>query len=122
MPTSLGSSAFSITLGFAAPGSWAVLMLGGSNTAWSGGALPHDLTPYGLGGCSLLVSPDLLITVPTSGAPGGTALTGTASVSLPIPANPALAGLTAYFQWFALDPAAPLAPAGLSQGLQVTLW
>ena len=48
--------------------------------------------------------------------------TGTAAVNLTIPANPAFAGAVAYFQWFALDPTSAIAPAGLSQGLQVTLW
>ena len=46
-----------------APG--AILVVGYSRTMSSFGPLPFDLTPYGLSGCSALVSTD--ITVPMTG-------------------------------------------------------
>ena len=43
------------------------LLLGVSNTSWSGGKLPFDLSVIGMGGCHLLVSPDIHVPFASTG-------------------------------------------------------
>ena len=60
-----------------------MLLIGFSNTRAAIGPLPADLSPLGMRGCWLRVSLDLV--VPVSGTP--------ARASLPLPGDPAFAGL-----------------------------
>ncbi|HKB15588.1 MAG TPA: hypothetical protein VKF62_05950 [Planctomycetota bacterium] len=99
----LGNASFAITLANATGGGSAFLVLGASDVSWLGVPLPIDLAPFGGPGCPLLVSGDVLIAWPVSGSgPGG----GSALVPTPIPANPSLAGGTAFVQWIPSDPIA----------------
>jgi hypothetical protein len=84
------------------------MVLGLDDTAWSGGALPAPLQPFGFGaGCSLLVRPDVAEVLANHG--------GAATWSLAIPSLPALAGLPFYQQGFVLGavPGASAAGAGV---------
>ncbi len=88
------------------PFSLGALAYGFSNSLWSGGALPADLTAAGLPGCLLQVDPaqiDLLV-----GA-GGVAVW-----SIFVPELPALMGLEFYAQGASYDPAANAAGFVLS--------
>jgi hypothetical protein len=80
------------------PGGVAVLLLGSSRTAWGSLALPFDLSPLGMTGCTLLVSGDGLRSVQAG--------TGTATVPLPICDCPDLVGGTFFSQAIVVDPAA----------------
>ena len=92
-----GTPGFGITLSKAPGGASAFLVVGSSALT-----PPLNLSPFGLPGCKLRVEPDLLIPAVTTGS--GTA-DGRALVPFPIPADPALAGAVAYFQWFVAGPA-----------------
>jgi hypothetical protein len=68
-----------------------------------------------LGGCSVLVDPNVLLSMS-----GTTNDTGFAAAPLAIPRDPGLLGLTVHAQAVVLDPAAPFLLA-LSQGLKLRL-
>ena len=83
-----------------AGGGVAYMVLGFSNTGWNGQPLPLNLAAFGLSpACSGLVSVDdgNLLLHPS----------GTATWSIPIPNNPALAGFGFYNQAASFDPGAP---------------
>jgi len=93
-------------LGPLAPG---ILLFGVSDTTWNGIALPLDLTFLGMKGCNLLVSWDLEL--------GFFARTGsTWDLTLTIPNDRTLAGLTFYNQAWVLDPKANAFGVGTSNG------
>jgi hypothetical protein len=71
----------------------AVLLVGFSNTRTAVVPLPADLSPLGMPGCWLRVSPDLL--VPVSGSP--------ARATVPIPDDPTFAGTVFHAQALLLD-------------------
>ncbi len=75
--------------------SQALLLLGGSRTAWHGLPLPASLAPAGLPGCELLVAADLVTPLATAG--------GRAQWSVPIPSAPSLLGARFYNQGLAVD-------------------
>jgi hypothetical protein len=112
-PPSVPGPDFALQLHFAEPGRPCVLALGFSASAWGvpGGSLPLPLDLAGpLGpGCTLLVSPDVLL----FGATG----TGSLAQPLPIPAAPALKGLHAYAQWIVIG-SAGATTRGLDLNLQ----
>ncbi len=87
------------------------LALGVSDQAWTGGALPLSLATRGMPGCSLLVSPDTVVTFPATPSPLMT--------SLPVPLSPALSGLMVFLQGFAFDGSAN--PAGLTASNGIAL-
>jgi hypothetical protein len=87
-----------ITLDNAKPSSAALLFLGVSDQSWGSLQLPFDLAPYATG-CKILASLDLAFTVATD-------VRGGATLSLPIPNNGTLLGLTFFNQFFAVDPKA----------------
>ncbi len=89
----VGNPNFRLVLSKALPSVPAHLVLGVSDTVWvaTGIPLPIDLAPFGLAGCPLLVSIDFLFLAATSAE-------GIASVPMPVPAVPALAGASVYFQ------------------------
>jgi V8-like Glu-specific endopeptidase len=72
----------------------------GFSTTTSGlGSLPFDLGPLGLEGCTLFVSNDAVQVASTSG--------GQAQQGYAVPLQVAFVGVEVYFQYFALDAAAP---------------
>jgi hypothetical protein len=75
-----------------------VVFIGLSNTTWGAIPLPASLNTLGAPGCSVLASGDVVLPVINQG--------GTATWSAVIPAVPALAGITLYNQFLALDPPA----------------
>lgn len=78
------------------------LAIGFSNTQWAGGSLPFDLGAFGVNGCRLYASGDLVI---------GTMATGsTATFDIPL-MLPSLIGTTFFNQGLALDPG--VNPAGI---------
>ena len=109
---------FSVHVSSALGGAVAALLLGGSNTTWFGIPLPLDLSFLGLPGCSLRVSPDFVVFLPTIGV-GSTA--GHATVSGMIPASSALSGQSVFAQWFVVEPGFGLPPVSFTRGLQVTV-
>lgn len=79
----------------------AVLVLGDSDTVFSGGTLPYSLATLGAPGCNLLCSS--LATVFTPIDPSGQAV-----LPIPIPNRGQLIGLTFFDQWLVLDTINPL--------------
>ncbi|MBL9076210.1 MAG: hypothetical protein JNL08_01820 [Planctomycetes bacterium] len=103
---SLGNATFSIGVRNAVPTSFAVLAIGADRAATSAGVpLPLDLQPIGAPGCKLLVDPAVLALWPTN-------VFGDADQPLPIPSNPAFAGIEWSGQWIVPDPL--VAPLGLA--------
>lgn len=86
-------------------GSVSVFVLGLSDQTWGGGPLPMPLGPFGLPGCELLVSPDVLQVE--------VARSNKATWQLPIPNSPLLAGIRLYAQ-------ATLPSAATPAGIEVT--
>ena len=74
----------------------------------NGQPLPLDLGPFGLTGCSLWVAPDPNLSTGQAYTGGG------ATATLPIPNQPALAGLRLGIQALVLDGASPNGIGGLS--------
>lgn len=116
-PLTLGTTKFSVTLDNARGGTGVVafFIVGGSNTSWNGVSLPLK---FG-GSCDLLVSANILIPVSVGGTSGPG--NGNASVRLPIPDSPGLAGAQAFFQWGVLDPAAAGIGVAFSDGAVLSL-
>ncbi len=73
--------------------------------------LPYDLTPFGMPGCFARVATDLIVPVVGQNQ--------SATLTMPVPQNNALLGVTLYQQGFAIDPAANA--AGLTAGNSVRL-
>jgi hypothetical protein len=88
----LGSTSFAVTVRSAEPSFPAVLMLGASRTTWLGLNLPLDLTGAGAPGCTLAVAPLLFLTTVSDPS-------GSASVPVSIPNDPALDGAALFSQW-----------------------
>jgi hypothetical protein len=104
-PYSQGNSAFGVRLLGAIPGSPALLLTGASFLSWQGAPLPLDLGFLGMSGCSLYVAPDSIKAALVSSGP---LLTGTATIALPVPADPALLDTVLNLQWFVFDAGTPL--------------
>lgn len=81
-----------------------VVFFGASRTAWSPISLPFPLGTFGMPGCTLLVSGDVILGIPTS-SNGGT-------LSMNVPGSPALVGRAFYNQAFVMDVFAN--PAGVT--------
>lgn len=75
-----------------------LLTIGGSRTVWSGATLPMDLGPFGVPGCALNVSPDLLLPLVNTG--------GSARFSFHIPNTTSLVGVRVLMQGIVNDPRA----------------
>jgi hypothetical protein len=73
----------------------AFVAFGNSRTSFAGGALPASLAPIGMTGCTLFVSPDVLVAAPGSGT--------SASTSFVIPNQQTLVGIPFYVQGVAVD-------------------
>lgn len=85
-----------------------LVITGLSDAAHGPFALPLDLGPFGMPGCSLLAAPAATALVVGSG--------GLAHWDLPVPGDPAFMGLFLYNQGFALDPAANAAGLTATRG------
>ena len=94
----IGTS-FSLALDTAPPSASAALLVGGSNTTWSGLPLPFGLGLLSAPGCSILASGEII-------APVAVGPTGDASVTIDLPNDPALVGAVFYNQFFVVDPPA----------------
>lgn len=95
----IGNANFAIELFEGQPNQVALCLLGLSNTAWAGGALPFALG----GGCDLLVDPLFAIPLLETGTNPGDAR---ATMPLGVPNRPALVGAQLFTQWLSLDSAA----------------
>ena len=73
-----------------------MISVGVSNSIFNGQPLPLDLSIFGLAGCFLYNSADLLI-------PFIATQDGLFGLPKPLPANPALAGMTTHYQAFLVD-------------------
>ncbi len=106
----IGSNDFFVTLGNATGGNGvsAFFALGVTKTTLNFG-----------GGCTLLVTPSLLLQLPVSGFPGPG--NGSSSLKLPIPNNPKLMGAKAHVQWGVVDPAAVGIGIAFSSGATLSL-
>jgi hypothetical protein len=113
-----GNAAFGIRLWRALGGTPALLLAGVSSQAWAGIPLPLDLSPFGLPGCSLLVSVEDSIATATSGAGPGA---GSAEISIPVPTDAFLSGGLVFLQWFVVDPGPLPLPGAMSQGLELAI-
>ncbi len=98
-----GNSAFALRMQNGNPNSLARLVIGLSNTTWSGKNLPLDLGFLGAGGCKLLASVDVMLTV-------GTDSNGDINIPSKVPVNNNLVGTTLYVQFAVAD---KVNPAGL---------
>jgi len=72
--------------------------LGLSKANWGAITLPLDLTVFGASGCRLYTGLDVVVVAPTTN--------GTATLAVPIPAMPALAGAKLFDQFLILDTSA----------------
>lgn len=106
----IGNLSFTITETGACPLVPTVLILGTSNTTFSGGALPFNLLSLGYPACNLCVSPDILLIAITDAL-------GNASASLPIQDNVYLIGAKFYAQWLDIGPP----PIGMSDAAKVVI-
>ena len=88
-----------------APGLLGVLMVGFSDTQWSGGLLPASLAPLGLQGCTLYVSDE--------GIDGMLAANGLAVRAYLIPNNASWLGAVLRYQYLGLDPTSTTAVGGV---------
>lgn len=106
-------AAFSLNLSRVRPNVPAVLVIGASSTAWSGGPLPFELTTLGLSGCWLRVSPDVATFVTTLGT-----AKGWFARTITVPNLPSLPGQHLYAQWLVFD---PIHGASTTRALDVTV-
>jgi hypothetical protein len=90
------------------PGNSGLLWLGTSRTTWGTLALPLDLSPIGMSGCALRVRPDF--TVPFFN------FTGSSVVSLGIPNDRSLLGVSFFTQALVVDRGANAFGATTSNG------
>ena len=104
-----------VTLKSEQPNVPAILGIGFNNTNWVGLPLPFNLGVLFAPDCNLYTAVDLSFGVSTDA-------NGAASVSIPIPNNPALQNVPLFGQWAVTD-LSENPPLGLvfSQGLQMTL-
>ena len=92
------------------PGSPAALISGASRARWGSTPLPLPLDVFGMTGCQLLASIDILTAMTAANA------AGVATASIAIPYAPSLLGMELYQQAIAIDPPANPAGAVLSNG------
>ena len=92
----------------------AFLMIGGSNQNWGTRSLPFDVSMSGIGGCDILISPDLI--VPTFTTSIG--IKSFATLTFPLPNDPSIVGLTRYVQWYVTTGGS--GPGALSAAASIT--
>ncbi|MHC4515522.1 MAG: hypothetical protein ACYTGW_18145 [Planctomycetota bacterium] len=108
-----GNSNFAVRMRNGNPSSLARLVIGFSNTTWNTNMLPLDLGFMGAGGCNLLASIDVMLTV-------GTDSKGEISIVNKVPVDSKLVGVTVYTQFAVAD---KVNPAGLvtSNAMQLVI-
>jgi hypothetical protein len=79
------------------PAQPAAMFFGVSKTSWGAFSLPLALGPFGMPGCTLYVSVDLVV--------GLSVTSGVATLALPVPNLPSLVGLSLYAQGVVVSPA-----------------
>jgi hypothetical protein len=117
-PPSVGNATFGYTVRRALGDTACLLFLGVSDVAWLGGPLPLEVPQ--LPGCYLFTGFQAIWGIETtSGAGPGD---GEANFQVPIPNEPAFAGLKIYFQALVADPAAGTLGVALTNGerLEIT--
>ena len=82
------------------------LLIGTSNSSWSGGSLPAPLAAYGLGGCTLHVRDDAVLFLPTN--------FGATSYVQQLPNHLSFVAMPIYCQYLALDSTATNAMQGVA--------
>jgi hypothetical protein len=108
-----GNPGFVVVISSALGGAIATLVLGASSLS-----PPLDLGSLGVAGCSLHVSPDILLPAVASGAGIGV---GFASVAVPVPSDPALAGAHVFVQWYVADPGPAAVPGAMSGAVDLAV-
>jgi len=96
------------------PASPAFLLVGVSNTVWSGGSLPQPLDAVGMPGCALLQSNDVAFGTTVDGG-------GIAHWSTPLPDDANLLGLRLFTQAIGSEPGLNARDLTTSAGLALTL-
>lgn len=92
-----------------------VMLLGASNTRYQQFTLPVDMTVFGAPRCSLRVSPDVLLPVPSNVA------TGTTRMTFPVPNQRSLIGHTLFHQGVSVDARANTLGAMFSNGVEALI-
>ncbi len=100
--------------GFLPKAQFGQLILGLSNTRWGIIPLPLPMTAFGMGNCSLLVSPDVSALIVTDSF-------GNFQTTFLVPKTPALAGVSVYMQAWAPDPKANVLGVALTNATAATL-
>ncbi len=93
-----GNQSYQIRMKNGKPSSLARLVIGFSKTTWAGKPLPRDLVFLGAGGCNLLASVDLMLTV-------GTDQKGEINLPQKVPVDSKIVGATVYLQCVVADKA-----------------
>ncbi len=113
----LGASAVVFLRGSRAQGSGLVLV-GYDNKTLGGTRLPLDLAVIGAPTCSLYLDPILAAQFTLKKQPGGL---GHVAMTMPVPYDVGLAGLSYYTQWMLSDPGHNSAGLTFSNGVQATI-
>ncbi len=99
-PTPIAGGLFFARIDDAPPRAPLYGLLGFSDSQWGGGALPFDLTAFGMDGCALLCSPEIVESAGVADA------SGTGSWIVPLPPGPGALGLRFFQQVAVLAPGA----------------
>ena len=91
----LGETFKTVTTNLPVFSGFALNIVGFSRDKWALGKLPSDLSPIGMVGCQLFVSPDILLPILNTG--------GKASWSIALPKDPKLKGQRFFVQTFVFD-------------------
>ena len=110
-PSQVGNATFTLHGRQMRPAAMAALLVG---------AYPTSVPVLGVDVLVDLLQPSLALSVATSGT-SGAAGTGAASLPIPLPNSPSLAGLTFYTQWIVADPSAPGGVLSGSKGMSLTI-
>jgi hypothetical protein len=112
-PPTVGNAGFSATLRSALGGTTAVLVAG-----YSAQVPPLHLAAVGAPYCFLFVNPEQFLSTTTGGAGPGV---GNAFLPIPIAPDPALAGISIYYQWYVVDPGPLVVPGATTQAIAVVV-
>lgn len=105
----MAGSSWNVQLAQAPASTFALLAIGDSDTSAGGLPLPFPMASLGAPNCTLLTSFPVTLLTPTD-------VTGDAVLTLTLPANPSIAGLALFNQWFVLDPPANALDFTVSNG------
>jgi hypothetical protein len=108
-PLRIGGAFTTVLRGLAPAATIAAIASGVSTTSWRLGLLPADLTPFGLTGCTLFVSTDVVSVLPVVG--------GAATLTVDVPVSPLLVGQAFHQQGLSIDPGVNAAGAVVSNAI-----